>query len=577
MKNMRIALAGNANVGKSTIFNGLTELHQHIGNWPGKTVEKAEGTFIFGGRKIDAIDLPGVYSLTPYSEEEKITREYICAEKPDVVINVVDASVLERNLFLTLSLIQLGIPMLIALNMADVAERKGVKVDAHRLSRLLGVPVVPVVATRGIGLTRLVHEAVRASRHPRRPCWHRRKRIESAKTVQQKYAEAERIARQCSSLIEAKPSFAERLDSLLMHRYFGYFFLVAAALLVFLSIFSFGNALSEMMAPFLDSAKSALGQSLGEGFLSFLIVEGIFEGAAAALLVAFPYIIPFFMALAILEDSGYLARMAFLMDSAMHKIGLHGKAFIPMILGFGCTVPACLSCRIMETGRERFLAAFLVTLVPCSARSIIIMGLVAAFVGIEWALALYALNIAVIAILGRIAFKTFPGEPMGLIMEMPSYKMPVPRNILRGAWNKTKSFIFMALPIIILSTIIIKSMEYAGWLAPLSGLLSPVTVGLLGLPAIVGITLIFGILRKELALVMLAALLGTEDLSSALTPVQMITFAIVSMYYIPCAATIAALCREFGWRKALAITVFEVVFALLLAAAAARILDAFFF
>ncbi len=576
MRGLRIALAGNANVGKSTIFNGLTELHQHIGNWPGKTVEKAEGTLIHKGKKIDIIDLPGVYSLTPYSEEEKITKEYICTEKPDVVINVVDASVLERNLFLTLSLLQLGKPMVIALNMVDVAERKGVKVDAHRLSRLLGVPVVPIVATRGIGLAKLMGQAAHASRHPRRPCGYRRKKIESAKTTQQKYAEAEHIARECSSLIEAEPSLAEKLDSLLMHKYSGYLFLIAAALLVFFSIFSFGDALSELLIPLFDSAKSALQESLGGGLIPFLLIEGAFEGTAAALSVALPYIIPFFIALAILEDSGYLARMAFLMDSAMHKIGLHGKAFIPMILGFGCTVPACLSCRIMETSRERFLAAFLVTLVPCSARSIIIMGLVAAFVGLEWALALYLLNILIIAILGRIAFKTFPGEPMGLIMEMPSYKMPSLRNILRGAWRKTKSFIFMALPIIILSTLVIKSIEYAGWLPLLSDLLSPITVGLLGLPAIVGITLIFGILRKELALIMLAALLGTEDFSAALTPVQMITFALVSMYYVPCAATIAALNKEFGWKKALAITVFEIVFALLLAGIAARVLPLLF-
>lgn len=575
MKKLRIALAGNANVGKSTIFNGLTGLHQHMGNWPGKTVEKAEGMLVSRGRQIEVTDLPGVYSLTPFSAEEQITREYICTERPDVVINVVDASVLERNLFLTLSLLRLGAPTVVALNMVDVAERKGIRVDASKLSRLLGAPVVPVVATRGIGLSRLIEEAAKAADHSRR-CMHKRKKPDSAKAIRQKYAEAERIARACTVITEARPSLGEKLDSLLMHKYSGYLFLIAAALLVFFSIFSFGNALSGFLLQLFHSAKSALRQSFGEGLLPFLLVEGVLEGIAAALSVAIPYLIPFFIALAILEDSGYLARMAFLMDSAMHKIGLHGKAFIPMMLGYGCTVPACLSCRIMETDRERFLAAFLVTLIPCSARSVIIMGLVAAFVGIEWALALYLLNIIIIAILGRIAFKTFPGEPMGLIMEMPTYKMPVLRNVLRSAWRKTKSFIFMALPIIVLSTLAIKSIEYAGWLAPISQLLSPITVGLLGLPAIAGITLIFGILRKELALIMLAALLGTENFAAALTPVQMLTFAIVSMHYIPCAATIAALNKEFGWKKALAITIFEIVFALLLGGIAARVLPMFF-
>ncbi|HNT61037.1 MAG TPA: nucleoside recognition domain-containing protein, partial [Candidatus Bilamarchaeaceae archaeon] len=310
---------------------------------------------------------------------------------------------------------------------------------------------------------------------------------------------------------------------------------------------------------------------------SFILVEGVFEGIAAAAIIALPYIIPFAIALAILEDSGYLARMAFLMDTFMRKIGLHGKAFIPMILGYGCTVPACLSCRIMETQRERFLSAFLVTLVPCAARSVIIMGLVAAFVGIEWAAFLYLLNILIIAILGRIAFRALPGEPMGLIMEMPSYKMPSPINIAKTAWLKANSFIWIALPIIIASTVLIKLVEFFGLIGPISDVLSPITVGWLGLPAIAGITLIFGILRKELALVMLAALLGTENFSSALTQVQMLTFAIVSMYYVPCTATIAALAREFGWKKSLAITVFEVMFAILLAGVLARILEAFFF
>lgn len=571
MRDMRIALAGNANVGKSTIFNALTGLNQHMGNWPGKTVEKAEGKLSFRGRSISVVDLPGVYSLKPYSQEEKVAREYVCAQKPDAVINVVDASVLERNLFLTLSLIRMGRPVVVALNMLDVAERKGARVDAKKLSRMLGVPVVPVIATRGIGLEQLVEKAV-SEAHKGGECQPLRE-----KSTEKSYAEAERIARECVMLTKVRPQLEERLDSVLMHRYSGYLFLALAAALMFLSVFSIGGWTSGVLSDGFSSAKAWLSGMLGEGFISFVLIEGVFEGIAAAMVVALPYLIPFAIVLALLEDSGYLARMAFLMDTFMRKIGLHGKAFIPMILGYGCSVPACISCRIMETQRERFLSAFLVTLVPCAARSVIIMGLVAAFVGIEWAAALYILNILIIAVLGRIAFRALPGEPMGLIMEMPSYKMPSMGNIAKTAWLKANSFLWIALPIIIVSTVLIKLVGFVGLMEPISGLLSPITAGWLGLPAIAGITLIFGILRKELALLMLAALVGTADFGSVLTPVQMITFAIVSMYYIPCTATIAALAKEFGWKKSLAITLFEVIFALLLAGVAARVLEAFFF
>jgi len=571
MRNMRIALAGNANVGKSTIFNALTGLSQHIGNWPGKTVEKAEGKLAFKGRSISVVDLPGVYSLKPYSQEEEVAREYVRAQKPDVVINVVDASVLERNLFLTLSLIRMGRPVVVALNMVDVAERKGAKVDAKKLSRMLGVPVVPVIATRSIGLEQLIEKAVSEADKGGK-C-----RPLREKSTEKVYADAERIARECITLTIVRPQLEERLDSVLMHRYAGYFFLVLAAALMFFTVFSIGDWASRILSGGFSSTKGWLSGILGEGFVSFVLLEGVFEGIAAAMSVALPYLIPFAIVLAILEDSGYLARMAFLMDTFMRKIGLHGKAFIPMILGYGCSVPACISCRIMETQRERFLSAFLVTLVPCAARSVIIMGLVAAFVGPEWAAFLYLFNMLIIAVLGRIAFRALPGEPMGLIMEMPSYKIPSIGNIVKTAWLKANSFLWIALPVIIVSTVLIKLVEFVGLISPISGLLSPITVGWLGLPAIAGITLIFGVLRKELALVMLAALMGTADFGSVLTPLQMMTFAIVSMYYIPCTATIAALAKEFGWKNSLAITVFEVVFALLLAGVAACVLGAFFF
>jgi ferrous iron transport protein B len=256
----------------------------------------------------------------------------------------------------------------------------------------------------------------------------------------------------------------------------------------------------------------------------------------------------------------------------MHKMGIHGKASIPLMLGFGCNVPACLSCRIMETQRERFITGFLATYIPCSAVTVIILGLVGKFMGISWALALYLFIFLIIFILGRIASKVLPGEPMELIMNMPDYKLPHLKSVITKTWFRLKEFIVIAAPLVIISGVIIKGFYLTGWLTHLSGFLSPVTVQWLGLPAITGILLIFGILRKELILVMLSVLLGTSDFASVLSPVQMLTLALVSMLYIPCIATISALWKEFGWKRALSITAFKIVFAVLIAGFISKIL-----
>ena len=312
--------------------------------------------------------------------------------------------------------------------------------------------------------------------------------------------------------------------------------------------------------------------NIGTEILGKLVWGGIIEGVIAGVTIALPYILPFYVVLYLLEDSGYLSRIAFLMDNAMHKIGLHGKAFIPLMLGYGCNVPACLGCRIMETERERLLAAFVTTLVPCAARTVIILGLVGAFMGIQWALMLYVIDLMVIFALGRLAFKTLPGEPTALIMEMHDYRMPHLKTVLKQTWFRLAEFIKIAFPLIIVGSLAIKLAEVLGLLEPIATVLSPVTVMWLGLPAITGITLIFGVLRKELTLIMLATLLGTTNFAQVLTPVQMIVFTLVAMFYIPCIATIAALVREFGWKKALSITVFEIVFAIIVGGVALRVL-----
>jgi len=358
------------------------------------------------------------------------------------------------------------------------------------------------------------------------------------------------------------------------HKIFGYPIMAVSVLSIFYAIFTFGDYTSGFLGDSLFGLKPIFDGMFGTGVAGKLVWGGVMEGIIGGVTVALPYILPFYFILYFLEDSGYLSRIAFLMDNIMHKIGLHGKAFIPVMLGFGCNVPGCLGCRIMETERERLLTAFVVTLVPCAATTVIILGLVGAFVSIQWALALYIINLLIIFLLGRLAFKALPGEPTALIMEMHDYRVPHLKTVLKQTWFRLWEFIKMAFPLIIVGSLVIKMIEILNLLEPIANVLSPVTVTWLGMPAEypIGITLIFGVLRKELTLIMLATLVGTTNFAEVMTPVQMIVFTLVAMLYIPCIATIAALVREFGWKKAWFITVFEIVFAILVGGIAFRLL-----
>lgn len=633
-KTLNIVLAGQANVGKSVIFNYLTGLHQQVGNWPGKTVEKAEGTLYYKGHSIKVLDLPGIYSLATYSLEEIISRDFIALDKPDFVINVLDATRLERNLLFTLQLLELERPMVLSLNMVNLLKEKGIEIDIEGVQKALGVPVVPTVATQGRGITKVLDRGLELIRkketsrplkygkevegkisqlieelgnfdfvYPKR--WLAIKLLEKDKVVEKLCAEKDsrilKIAKRlclelekihghdsaiaisderchlCSKIIRktvkiTKPkqlSLTDKLDLITSHRFWGYPVMIAVMSLMLVIIFNFGNWFSSRLGEITGVWQVGWENVFGVSAWSLMGWSAI-QSVLSMTEIAFPYIIPFYFLLFFLEDWGYLARIAFLTDSLMHKIGIHGKGCISLMLGLGCNVPACLSCRIMETQRERLITGFLTTFVPCSAVTVIIMGLVGKYVGLNWVLALYLLAVATIFVLGKLAAAILPGEPTELIMEMPDYKTPSPKTIALRTMFRLREFVFIAGPLVIISGILIKGIHLLGWLSKLAGWMSPITVGWLGLPAMCGILLIFGVLRKELVLIMLASLLGTADFSQVLTPVQMITLSVVSMFYIPCVATIAVLKREFGWRKALSITLIKIFFAIVLAGLVSR-------
>ena len=633
-----VALVGNPNVGKSSLFNSLTGLNQSVGNWPGKTVEVAEGKLAYKGTKIKVVDLPGTYSLTSFSEEEVVTRDYVLSGEADVIINVVDATALERNLFLTLQLMEMSAPLIIALNMVDEASKKGIAIRVDKLSKILGVPVIPIVATSGLGLTELMEAVLsrpaksrrltygkeveayitQTSRHlqmidaPYPRDWVSIKVLEGdpiitsrflkdkqvmekivsiMKTMEdlhgeppaviissERYALSHRIAQQVT-ISHAEPAIAleDRIDALLSHKVVGYLILLVALSGVFLIIFSVGSTISthidnlfiwmiESMRPTLQAWNPAL---------SSLLLDGIIFGLGAATSIALPYVALFYLLLSILEDTGYLPRAAFLLDSLMHKIGLHGKAFIPMLLGYGCSVPACIGCRIMETKRERLLLGALVVLIPCSARTVIILGVAASYLGPFVALSIYGVDLLLVFSIGRLLFKVLPEEPIGLIMDMPPLRMFRISTVLKKTWVKTKDFVYIALPLIVLGSLAVSLASHFHLIDIVVNGISPVTVGLMGLPVATGVAFIFGFMRKELALTMLATYVGTTDFSLFMTTAQMINFTLVMILYIPCIATLSALIKEYGLKNALAITFLDVAIALFIGSAGIRILMAF--
>jgi ferrous iron transport protein B len=626
-REITIALAGNPNAGKSVVFNQLTGGNQIIGNWPGKTVERTEGWIRYRGKRIRIVDLPGIYSLSTYTEEELIAREFILSGTPDVIINVIDASLLERSLYLTLQLLETERPLVLAINQLDVAESKGLKTDVDTLSKLLGVPAVGIIATKGMGLNRLLTIAIELAEkrervvppmyggeieqsleelvrllddaYPEYPArwlaikilerdeWIRQLSIpedildraedirdkieethkESIEVVisSERYALASRIARSSQYYERKKKTILQNLDTVLLHPVLGYISMLFFLFVTFVALFKIGAVGSSLLESLFSNLDRLISKvSIPEVFRN-LLWDGLLSGFISGITIALPYILPFYLFLSFLENSGYLARIAFLTDSIMHKLGLHGKGTIPIIMGYGCNVPAVLGTRILESKRERTIASFLSMLIPCSARTVVILGLVGIFLGLKWALLIYILDLVIIYIVGVLMNRYYPGETPGLIMEVPDLRIPVIKPTLRQSWFRIKEFLYVALPYIMLGSTMLEIIKILGWFDAINRVLSPVIVYWLGLPPITGIVLIFGLLRKELTLILLSTLSGTTNFSMILNPRQMFIFSLFVTLYIPCLATIAALKKELGNITASLLVIAEITLSLLIA------------
>ena len=631
---MILALAGNQNCGKTTLFNQLTGSNQHVGNFPGVTVEQKSGQ-VRGQKNCTVVDLPGIYSLRPYTAEEIVTRDYILRQKPDGIINIVDATNLERNLYLTLQLLTLRVPMVLALNMMDELTGNGGSIDVKKMAQTLGIPVVPICAATADGVSELVDEAVRAAEGkilpqvydfcepgPVHRCIHavchqiedhaqaagictrfaatwliegdasmeevlrldqNEKELIEHSVLQM---EQERGLDRNAALADMRYSFIEKLvkdavikpkesrqhkrsvqaDKILTGKYTAIpIFIGVMFLIFFLTFHVIGAFLSDLLAlgidrltQIVDAALTAYGLN---PVVQSLIIDGIFEGVGSVLSFL-PVIVTLFFFLSILEDTGYMARVAFVMDKLLRRIGLSGKSIVPMLIGFGCTVPAVMATRTLPSERDRTMTILLTPFMSCSAKIPIYGFFSAAFFPEHAALvmiALYLFGILMGILAALVLEKTaFRGRPVPFVMELPNYRLPSVKSVALLLWEKAKDFLERAFTVIFLATIVIWFLQSfdtrlnvvtdsAGSLLAIIGQrIAPVFAPLGFADWRCAAALISGFIAKESVVSTLEILLGTSALGALFTTKSAVSFLVFTLLYTPCVAAIAVIRREVG-------------------------------
>ncbi len=631
-KTVLIALAGQPNTGKSTLFNLLTGLNQHVGNWPGKTVEQRQGSFSLGERKVNLVDLPGTYSLTANSPEEVITREFILRNHPDVVIAVISAATLERSLYLVAELIALPTPLVIALNMLDVAEQEGLHVEPEVLQAAIGVPVVPIIATHAKGVSELLREVERAVEGRVMPArrlpeiradhrqalqqimsiisgfvpspyptdWAALKLLEGDAEITRlmqstlradqwegvhdilrqhddamlavasgRYEWVGRMVR--AAVVQPRPgqiSLTERLDRWATHPVGGLIVLAGVLGMVFGLTFTVGAPLqswleAQVINRLADAAATAL--AAFPNWVSSLVVDGMVDGVGSVL-TFLPILAIFFAAFGFLEDIGYMARAAFVMDNFMHFMGLHGRSFLPLFLGFGCNVPSVMGSRVIDSKQARLLTILVSPFMPCTARMAVIAFLAPAFFGsyaTAASLGLVAFSLAMLMLSGILLNQMiFKGQRSAFIMEMPLYTLPNWRTIAMLVWQRSLSFVQKAGTTILMLSMAVWALSRLpggdlqhSFLASFGKFVEPVG-RMMGLDWRLTVALLTSFVAKENAIATLGVVFGrgheaglAQTLAATFSPASGLAFLTASMLFIPCAATVAVIRQETGsWR-----------------------------
>lgn len=563
-----IVLIGQPNCGKSTLFNAVAGYRSISTNFPGTTVHFTRTHVRFQEQTFDLVDLPGVYSLLSLDQAEETTKKFLFTQKPDLIINVVDASALHRSLELTLQLLEFGIPMILCLNMMDEATRKGIEIDIPALAAILNVPIIPTVASKGEGIKELFSRA-----HPliqsdpidsvSRDKDHRPS-INDETLIPERHKKATAIYDQVIRIRNPQLSRIHKMDDVLMHPLYGYLIMLGFLLVFFVVIFKLGAVLEKPLLAMVQHVIFDLANSLQHETWKNQVISGSLQGIGGGIAIVLPYLIPFLIGMAVLEDTGYLSRIAFLIDGLMHRIGMHGTAILPLLLGYGCSVPAIMATRILASPRDRFIASVSAILVPCSARMTIIFGLVGYYLGGAMAFGFYLYNLIIIAIVGMLLSKLMPQDVPGMILEIPEYQKPHITVILAKTWLRLKDFIIIAWPLLIVGSLVLSLAEWLQVDHLFNSVLRPIT-WILGLPSALGMTLIFGILRKELSMLMLLQALHTTDVTQVLSLTQVAVFTVFVMLYFPCLATLGIMSKEIGWQKTLSASLFTTVVALLVA------------
>lgn len=574
---MICALVGNQNCGKTTIFNEMTNMNQHVGNFPGVTVESKIG-IVEKHNDIQVIDLPGLYSLNTYTTEERVSKEYIINQKPDVLINVIDSMNLERNLYLTIQLKKIGIPIVIALNMLDELYKNNMKINIIELSKRLDIPIVPITNVNKKEINELINKTIELSFSKK----------EKNKVVNDQYEEEiiyryKNIEKICSGIIQGKKENLSSIDKILTNKYFGIPIFLTIMFIIFYLTFNvigeyFSNLLNIGLDVVTEEIENILINNNVNQLIQSLIIEGIITGIGSVLSFL-PIIVTLYFFLSILEDSGYMTRIAFIMDKPLSKIGLSGKSIVPVLLGFGCSVPAILSIRTIKSEKEKKLTMMLIPFISCSAKIPIYAIFVSMFFhnySAEVMILLYIIGITIgITITGIVNKICNIKNNNTFIMELPKYRIPTLKNTWMLMWNKSKEFLEKTFSIIFITSIVIwilKTFDFSltettienSILAQLGKKISPIFNPLGFYDWRIVTSLIVGISAKE-SIISTLNILTNQTIASSLQSIfnisSAISFLIFVLLYTPCIATIAIIKKEFGNKTAIKIVIFQILIA----------------
>ncbi|HAV21154.1 MAG TPA: ferrous iron transporter B [Firmicutes bacterium] len=559
---MRILLMGNPNVGKSAVFSRLTGTQVIISNYSGTTVEFTKGsTVLRAGETAEVIDVPGTYSLEATSKAEEVAVDMLdgMLDEGDIVVNVVDATHLERNLYLTLQLLERNVPVVVALNLWDETKHKGISINVDRLQEILGVPVIPTSALTGEGIDVLVNRISEVAKDaPRKGKLSGDGKRPGARSADERWAEIGRILAEVQKITHRHHTLLDRLEDASIQPVTG---LIIAILVLYLSFktvrligeglidFVFDPMFEGLLRPVVTRLSIALGS---EGFFHDLLIGRLINGeidfeASMGLLstglyvpitMVLPYVFAFYVVLSVLEDVGYLPRLAVLVDNIMHALGMHGYAIVPTILGFGCNVPAALGTRILESRREKFICATMLSIgIPCMAQTAVVIALIGRY-GWQYLAIIYGVLFALWLITGLVLNAIMPGSSPPLLMEIPPYRLPHPRVLGKKVWMRIRVFLSDAIPYVLLGVLFVNILHVSGIIDVLGRIFAPILGGILGLPSEAIVALIMGFLRKDVAVGMLSPL--------GLSVRQLVVAVIVLTAYFPCAATYVVLLKELG-------------------------------